>query len=365
MAGDDRQYGPSPAWQPGTGAPGAPTPPPQMAVPPPPPPQQPQRRRGTNWWVVALVAFLLLSFLGGLLLVGVAFVGLAAGGGEGGWSGFGDKVAVITISGIITEEGEETMFGDVMPGARSYMRYIRDAADDDSIQAVLVRINSPGGGAAASQEVYGEIIKLKEKKPVVVSMGEVAASGGYYIASAADKIYANPATLTGSIGVIMETVQYQDMLAKIGVEMEALTTGPYKDTGSPIRPMRDDERKMLKGMLDNIYQQFVRDVAAGRKMKEADVRKIADGRVLTGEQALKAGLVDELGNYHDAIAAAGELGGIEGEPNLKVYGESGGLRQLLGALAQAGRHRIIHDLLTDYRLLGAEKMLQMPGAGVE
>jgi len=333
--------------------------PPQMAAPPPP------RRRGTNWWVVALIVFVVACFLGGIMLVGLAFVGLVAGGGESGWGGFGDKVGVINISGVITEEGEETLFGDVMPGARSYMKYIREAADDNSVKAVLIRINSPGGGAAASQEIYGEIIKLKDKKPVVVSMGEVAASGGYYIASAADKIYANPATLTGSIGVIMETVQYQDMLGKLGVEVGALTTGPYKDTGSPVRPMREDERKMLKAMLDNIYQQFVRDVAAGRKLKEADVRKIADGRVLTGEQALKAHLVDELGNYHDAVAAAAKEGGIEGEPNLKVYGGAVGLRQLLGTMARAGRDRVIHDLLCDYRLLGADKLLQMPGASVK
>ena len=364
MAGDDRQYGPSSAWQ--TGGTGAVPPPPQPVpaqsqAPPPAPP----RRRGTNWWVVALIVFLVVSFLGGVLLVGVAIIGLVAGEDGDVFAGFGDKVGVITISGVITSTGEESAFGDVVPGAKSYMKMIRDAARDNSVRAVVVRIDSPGGGAAASQEIYGEVLKLRDEKPVVISMGEVAASGGYYISSAGDKIYANPATLTGSIGVIMQTLQYQDMLDKIGVEMGALTTGPYKDTGSPVRPMRDDERKMLKGMLDNICDQFVRDVAAGREMEEAKVRKIADGRILTGEQALELGLVDELGNYHDAIAAAAKLGGIEGEPKVKHFSESGALKYFFGALAELGKRELVNKLLYDFRLVGAERMLEMPAIGAE
>ena len=306
MAGDDRGYGPSPAWQRGgseqaDGAPAEVTPPRTPASPATPPPRtqaaasppSPPRKRGMSGWVIAVIVFLVLSLLGGIALVGLAIVGLAAGEDSDLFTGFGDKVGVITISGVITASGSESMFGDTIPGSRAYMRMIRDAAKDDSVKAVVVRINSPGGGAATSQEIYDEIIRLKEKKPVVVSMGEVAASGGYYIASAANKIYANPATLTASIGVIMHTMQYQDLLAKIGVEMGALTTGRYKDTGSPVRPMREDEREMLEAMLNNVCDQFVRDVAAGRKMKEADVRKIADGRVLTGEQAKEAGLVED------------------------------------------------------------------------
>ncbi len=303
--------------------------------------------------------FLVMSFLGGLLLVGLAIAGLAGGDGGEMWGGFGDKVGVITIAGVITSADQEGTFGGVTLGARSIMAQIRAAAKDDSIKAVVLRVDSPGGGASASQEIHGEVVKLADEKPVVVSMGGMAASGGYYVSAAADEIYANPATLTGSIGVIMNTMQYQDMLGKLGVEMGALTTGPYKDTGSPVRPMRDDEREMMQGMLDNIYEQFVRDVAAGRDMSEADVKKIADGRVLTGEQALDAGLVDKLGNYYDAIAAAAELGGIEGEPKIKRFSRSGGLRGILGSMMARQRQRAIDSLLQDFRLSGVEWMLRM------
>ncbi len=357
MAGDERNFGPSAAWQPTPpGAGGQDAPPP--APPSPPAPPAPPRRRGPNWLVIGLVIFLLVSFVGGMLLVGVAFMGMMSGTDGEMFGGFGDKVGVITISGVITTAGEEFAFGGSVPGARQYMAQIRAAAKDESIKAVVIRINSPGGGPAASQEIHGEIIKLADEKPVVVSMGEVAASGGYYVAVAGDKIYANPATLTGSIGVIMQTVQYQDMLDKIGVEMGAITTGPFKDTGSPVRPMREDERAMLDGMLNSIYEQFVRDVAAGRDMDEKDVRKVADGRVLTGEQALEAGLVDELGNYYDAIASAAEMAGIEGEPSVKHFSSSGGLRGLLGSLAEMQRQQAVYQLLRDFRLDGVSEMLQ-------
>jgi protease-4 len=274
-----------------------------------------------------------MSFLGGLLLVGLAVAGLAGENTGEIWGGFGDKVGVITIAGVITSADQEGTFGGVTPGARSIMAQIRAAAKDDSVKAVVLRVDSPGGGASASQEIHGEVVKLADEKPVVVSMGGVAASGGYYVSAAADEIYANPATLTGSIGVIMSTVQYQDMLGKIGVEMGALTTGPYKDTGSPVRPMRDDEREMMQA--------------------------IADGRVLTGEQALDAGLVDKLGNYHDAIAAAAELGGIEGEPKIKRFSSSGGLRGILGSMMARQRQHAIDSLLQDFRLSGVEWMLRM------
>lgn len=315
--------------------------------------------------MIALIVLVALSLLGGMLLVAVAMVGLVMSEEGDGLSGFGPKVGVITISGVITASGEENIFGETILSARAYMKMIRSAGEDDSVKAVVVRINSPGGGAAASQEIYTEIMRLREKKPVVISMAEVAASGGYYIASAGSKIYANPATLTGSIGVIMETVQYQEMLGKLGIEAGALTTGPYKDTGSPVRPMREDERQMLKAMLNNVYEQFVRDVAKARKMDEAAVRKVADGRVLTGEQALKAGLVDELGNYHDAIAAAAKMGGIEGEPKLKHFGSSRPWAQLLGTMTRMREQELLRRLLYDFRLVNAERMLQMPALGVE
>jgi protease-4 len=191
---------------------------------------------------------------------------------------------------------------------------------DDSVKAIVFRIESPGGGVSPSQELYREIQRTAEKKPVVASMGSVAASGGYYIASGVQKIYANPGTITGSIGVIAQFTNFEELFKKIGFRMEVVKSGAFKDVGNPGRAMTPEEREYLQELLDSVHQQFVRDVARGRRMPEEKVREIADGRIFTGEQAKEMGLVDELGGLNDAVDAAGKMAGITGEPKL-VYPE--------------------------------------------
>ena len=214
----------------------------------------------------------------------------------------GDRIGVIYVDGEITgSRGEGGLLG-AGAGGPSVMEQLQEVGEDDSIKAVLLRINSPGGSAAASQEIGDEIDKVKAKgKIVVVSMGDVAASGGYWIAAKADKIMANPATMTGSIGVIMESMNIQNLYNKIGVTPQTVKSGIYKDIGSPNRPLTSAERDILQGMVNDIFDQFVDVVAKGRKMDKEMVLKFADGRIFTGRKAKDLGLVDELGNYYDAI----------------------------------------------------------------
>lgn len=227
-----------------------------------------------------------------------------------------DRVAVIRIEGtIMSGDGQETLFnqaGGVTSG--SIMRQIRDAAEDKSVKALLLRIDSGGGSATAAEEVARELKRFKEntKKPIVAAMGNSAASAAYWIAACeSDKIYANSTTLTGSIGVYMPYMNTEELFKKIGITSSKIKSGPYKDIMSSDRPMTQEEKMILQGIVNEIYEDFVTTVAAGRKMEASKVRSLADGRVYTGFQAKNLGLVDELGNYYDALAEAGKLGGID------------------------------------------------------
>ncbi|MEW6001369.1 MAG: signal peptide peptidase SppA [Nitrospirota bacterium] len=213
----------------------------------------------------------------------------------------GDRVALIRIEGPIIDSKET-------------IDEIRDYVKDSSVKAIVLRIDSPGGAVAPAQEIYEEVRKAVAKKKVVVSMGTVAASGGYYIASPATKIIASPGTLTGSIGVIMEVPNLQGLMNKLGIKTEVVKSGRHKDIASIFRGIGKEEREILQGILDNVHEQFIKAVAEGRKMVLADVKKLADGRVFTGEQALQAGLIDQLGNLEDAVQTAAKLSGIKGEP---------------------------------------------------
>jgi protease-4 len=184
------------------------------------------------------------------------------------------------------------------------------------VKAIILRIDSPGGGVGPSQEIHREVLKAKTRKKVVTSMGSVAASGGYYIACASDLIVANPGTITGSIGVLMEFTNIEELFKKIGIKGVVLKSGEHKDIGSPFREMTPDEKKILQEVIDNVHQQFIQAVADGRKMDRSKVTQIADGRILTGEQAKQAGLVDQIGNLQDAIDTTAKLVGIEGKPNI-------------------------------------------------
>ena len=212
----------------------------------------------------------------------------------------GDQVGVIEIIGVIRD-------------ARDVLDDLKRFRKDDAIKAIVIRIDSPGGGVGPSQEIYREIRKTLEKKTVVASMGSVAASGGYYIAAGASKIVANPGTITGSIGVIMGFANYQQLLEKIGLVPVVVKSGEYKDMGSPVRKMKSEERKIFEDLARKIHRQFIRDVVQGRKMDLERVETLADGRIFTGEESMAMGLVDRLGNLEDAIEWAGRLGGITGE----------------------------------------------------
>jgi len=195
---------------------------------------------------------------------------------------------------------------------------LKTFADDPLVKAIVVRIDSPGGGVAPSQEIYNAVKRVRKEhnKTVVASMGTVAASGGYYIAVATDRILANPGTLTGSIGVIMQMANFQELLEKIGVKSVVVKTGKFKDLGSPFRPMVEEERQLLESVMNDTLSQFIEAVADGRSMDAAEVEQLADGRVFTGRQARSVLLIDEIGDLQDAIKLAGELGGIEGTPRV-------------------------------------------------
>jgi protease-4 len=217
----------------------------------------------------------------------------------------GEKVALIRITGVIIDSTD-------------IIEEIKDYAKDNSIKALVIRVDSPGGAVAPSQEIYEEIIKIKDKKKVVVSMGSVAASGGYYISAPADRIVANAGTLTGSIGVIMEIPNVAGLMEKIGVETQVVKSGRHKDIASVFKSLTPEEKKILQTVLDDVHDQFIRAVSESRGMKFEDIKKLADGRIFTGRMAKEIGLVDELGNLQDAIMLAGKLTGIKGEPQV-VY----------------------------------------------
>jgi protease-4 len=216
---------------------------------------------------------------------------------------FGDKIAIVEIKGIIAQSS-------------GIIEEIHQYQEDEGVKAIILRIDSPGGGVAPSQEIHREVLKAKSKKKIVTSMGSVAASGGYYIACASDLIVANPGTITGSIGVLMEFTNIEELFKKIGVKGVVLKSGEHKDIGSPLREMTPEEKKIIQNVIDNVHQQFIQAVAVGRKMDQAKVTQIADGRILTGEQAKQFGLVDQIGNLEDAIDLVAKMLKIEGKPNI-------------------------------------------------
>lgn len=251
-----------------------------------------------------------------------------AGVGKGG----AGKVALIYVDGVIVGgRGNGTNLLGEGGGTDAIMKQLRAAREDPSVRAVVLRINSPGGSAPAAQEVGEEIAKVRQAgKVVVASMGDTAASGGYWLAAMTDKIYANPATLTGSIGVYIPYTNLQELYRKIGISQEKFKSGPHKDILSPDRPMTPEERAIVQGMVDDIYDQFIDVVAQGRKMDPARVRELADGRVYTGRQAKDLGLVDELGGLDDAIQGAAQLAGLPGKPEIKEYARPNPWQAMLG-----------------------------------
>lgn len=236
------------------------------------------------------------------LFTGVFFFAYLTGGDAKVLALFsGDGVGVLQIEGAIDDP-------------RSVIAELRRLREMPWVKAIVVRVDSPGGAVAPTQEIFAEIQRSKKKKPFIASMGSIAASGGYYIAAACDKIVANPGTLTGSIGVIMQLSNVEELMKKIGVKGYNVKSGANKDIGSPFQPLSAEGKEILQSLVDNVHSQFVAAVAQGRGLNEEVVRKLADGRIYSGAQAKERGLVDQLGTLEDAIELAARRGGIAGEP---------------------------------------------------
>jgi protease-4 len=270
-------------------------------------------KKNKRLWIVLGVVIALVVI--GACAGAVALVSLAKGGGME----LGEAVAIVRVEGTLLSGSPPVSPFSSISGAYSeqIVEHLERAQEDRSVKAIVLRVNSPGGSVVASDEIYQKMLEME--KPVVVSMGEVAASGGYYISAPADVIMANPATLTGSIGVIAQMTNLEELMDKIGVEVVVIKSGIHKDEGSPFREMTEEEKAIWQAIIGETYDQFVAIVAEGRDLPEDKVREIADGRVYTGKQAMELGLVDELGNLPEAIDRAAELGGIEGEPRLVEY----------------------------------------------
>lgn len=217
---------------------------------------------------------------------------------------YGGNIGVIEIENIISY-------------SKNVVEDLKIFGDDPSIEAIVIRVDSPGGSVAASQEIYEQVKKVKEKKKIVVSMGAVAASGGYYVSLPADIIVANPGTITGSIGVIMEYPVFEELMGKLGIDFEVIKSKQHKDIGSPFRRLSDKEKKLLQEVVMDVYEQFIEATVEARELPKDSVLKFADGRIITGRQARNIGFIDTLGSFEDAIKIAGDLVGIE-KPHL-VY----------------------------------------------
>jgi len=235
------------------------------------------------------------------MLFFAAVYGLNLFKGEGASLTLRGKIGIVPIEGIIAD-------------SREIVEQLNEFAEDSGILAVVLRIDSPGGGVAPSQEIYQAVRQLRNRKKVVVSMGAVAASGGYLIATAADKIMANPGTITGSISAVMHFANVEELLKKVGVRSSVVKSGKFKDIGSPTREMTREERELIQGIVDDIFDQLVTTISENRKIPLEKVVTLADGRIFSGRQALDLDLVDELGGLQDAVLLAGRLSNIEGKP---------------------------------------------------
>ncbi|MCE5202925.1 MAG: signal peptide peptidase SppA [Coriobacteriales bacterium] len=301
----------------GVTAPGYPPPP---AGPQPVAVQPPARKN--RGWVIALVV------VAALLLFGCVGFAVWLSSSQGTPSpAFGDSIALIRMDGVIAGTGSVTS-GVITP--QSFIEQLDKAEADPRVKAVLIRVDSPGGTVAASQEIAMAVDRAQ--KPVVVSVGDICASGAYMVASQSDEIFAAPGSSVGSIGVIMEIPNVSGLLDKLGVEFTVLTQGDYKDAGSPYRSVTGTESAMFKEQMEIAYDQFISDVAEGRGLSEDEIRKLATGWVWLGTEAKDLGLVDTLGNYSDAVDRAADLGEIEGEPKIVSFQPTYSFQDLLSSL---------------------------------
>jgi protease IV len=250
-------------------------------------------------YTILAVAVLALMVISGLVLA----VMTSVKGGSG--LTLGDRIAIIPVEGIIGDDAE-------------VLENIRRFRDDESVKGFVIAINSPGGEVGPSQSIYREVKRLRDQddRPVIAAINSIGASGGYYIALGADSIYANPGAITGSIGVIMEMPNVEGLMQKVGVRMETVKSADHKDIGSPFREMSPSDRAVLGAMVQDVYSQFVEVVSTERKKSVEELAQLADGRVMSGRQAMRAGLIDRVGNFNDAVAAAGRMADLGAEPKL-------------------------------------------------
>ena len=277
--------------------------------------------------IVLTILLVVAIVLGGILLLVLHFFNPSSTGL------FEEKIGVVSVTGTISS-------------SKKISSELGKFAKDDSIRAIILRINSPGGGVGASQEIYREVQKITLQKPVVVSMGSVAASGGYYVAAPATKIVSNPGTITGSIGVFIQFVRLEELLNKIGVDLEIVKSGEFKDMGSPDRKLTQRDREILDALIKDLQGQFVTAVASGRNLSVEKVQEIADGRIFSGARAKDLGLVDFMGNFQDAVEITKKIVGIKGDVALVYPKKSTGklwnlflessVRNIVGVLTEKG-----------------------------
>ncbi len=255
---------------------------------------------------------------------------------NGDLRGSKEQIAVIYVDGVIKSERNTANVFSEDGGSEGLIKQLHKASDDPSIKAIILRINSPGGAVTATQEVGDEIKKIRAKgKLVVTSMGDIAASGGYWLAACTDKIYANSTTLTGSIGVYISYSNWEELYQKIGIKSDKIKSGEHKDILANDRPMTPEERQLIQNIVDENYNEFVRVVAEGRKLDIEKVKSLADGRIYSGKQAKELGLVDELGNLYDVIDKTAKEVGIQGKVKIKEYGNNNPFSALLESNSKA------------------------------
>lgn len=251
-----------------------------------------------------------------------------------------EGVGIVELKGLIVS-------------SEQILKHLTEFRKSPDVKAIVLRIESPGGAVGAAQEIYQEVKRTNAVKPVVASMGSMGASGGYYAALGAETILANPGTMTGSIGVIVKFPNLEGLFEKIGYKSEVIKSGPLKDVGASSRPLSEEEREVMQELIDNVYDQFVRDVAAARELPEATIYELADGRIYTGEQALETGLIDSLGNFIDAISLAAELGGLDTADPQLIYPKADRKFSLLNLLTSA-EQSLADNLLPVYPILSFE-----------
>ena len=291
-----------------------------------------------------LFSFLIFSALTSATLILLALIvsfGMRGSDLAGLEMGRGEKVGVVEIVGVIAN-------------SRGILEQLKRFREDEDIKAIVIRVDSPGGVVGPSQEIYREVVRTCTTKKVIASMGAVAASGGYYVIAGADGIVANPGTITGSIGVIMEYTNFRELFRKIGLSPVVIKSGRFKDAGSPVRDMTPEDEQLLKDFVDQLHQQFVAAIAEGRRIELEKVQELADGRIYTGQDAKEIGLVDRIGNLEDAIEWAGRLAGIEGEivPVYPAPKKISVLRLLTESMMEHLVGRIAHqELAAEYRYI--------------